>query len=85
MTLIYIEKQKIKLFIKKLFDRQTELKNGLIHIFCCPYYHKTDTGFLFLSSFRYQGRTNKQLASLADICITQTYYLYYKIPLILYC
>ena len=47
MTLIYIEKQKIKLFIKKLFDRQTELKNGLIHIIVVPITTRQTQDFYF--------------------------------------
>ena len=58
---------------------------GLIHFFCSPYYHKVAAGFLFFSSFAYQGHTNKQLASLADSFITHWFELFYKIPLILHC
>ena len=58
---------------------------GLIHLFCSPYYHKAAAGFLFFSSFGYQGHTNKQLPSLADNFITQWLELFYKIQLILYC
>ena len=57
---------------------------GLIHLFCCPYYYKTASYTIFLSSPLYQEHTNKQLVSLADSCITHYFERLCKIPLILY-
>ena len=58
---------------------------GIIHLFCSPYHHKAATEYLFLSSLTYQGHTSKQLASIADSCITHWLEVFYIIPLILYC
>ena len=76
-TYIY-EKQQIKLFLSKinkllnklLVCRKMLSQIGLIHLFSCPCNTKAAKGFLFLFSLLYQGHTNKQLASLADSCIT---------------
>ena len=74
---IYLALIHMLVFIKKLPDKQIELKSyeqnaesSWSHSsFCSPCYHKAATAFLFLSSLVYQGNRNKQLASLADSCI----------------
>ena len=81
--------------MKEFPDRKNELKSYQQYIepncFClfisyCPYYHKAaPQDFYFCLSFFTIAHSNKQLASLADICITHQFKLFWKFPLILYC